>query len=144
MSNHQQDIQEIKANMQAFANAWNIYDAKQLATVFTEDADFVNVAGHWWKGQAELEQGHANAFANHLKNTRMSFPDTQVKFLKSDLAIYHSNWEMTGLTSPDGSSLPPKHGILTAIAQQNNDQWQILAVHNTETLSTPSQPSGGK
>lgn len=135
MSNHEQDILEIKANMQIFANAWNIHDAKQLAAVFAEDADFVNVAGQRWKGRTELEQGHANAFTSHLKNTRVSFPDTQIKFLKSDLAIYHSTWKMNGLTSPDGTSLPPKHGILTAIAQQQNNQWQIVAVHNTETIS---------
>jgi uncharacterized protein (TIGR02246 family) len=144
MNNQEQSIQAIKANMQTFADAWNIHDATQLATVFAEDADFVNVAGQWWKGRAELEQGHANAFANHLKNTRMSFPNIQIKFLKSDLAIYHSTWEMNGLISPDGNSLPPKHGILTAIAQQKNGQWQIIAVHNTETLSTPSQLSEGR
>lgn len=136
MSNHEQAILEIKANMQAFADAWNIHNAKQLATVFAEDADFVNVAGQWWKGQAELEQGHANAFANHLRNTRISFPDTQIKFLKPDLVIYHSIWQMDGFTNPDGKSLPAKHGILTAIAQQKNGQWQIVAVHNTETIST--------
>lgn len=144
MSDQEQNIQAIKANMQAFADAWNIHDAKQLATVFAENADFVNVAGQWWKGRAELEQGHAKAFANHLKNTRMNFPDTQIKFLKPDVAIYHSTWEMNGLISPDGSILPPKQGILTAIAQQQNGQWQIVAVHNTETVQTPPHPSGGR
>ena len=137
MSNHEQDIQAIKANMQSFADAWNIHDASQLARVFAEDADFVNVAGQWWKGRSELEQGHANAFANHLKNTHMSFPTTTIKFLKPDLAIYHSNWEMSGITSPDGTRLPPKHGILTAITQQQEGIWQIIAVHNTETISPP-------
>jgi uncharacterized protein (TIGR02246 family) len=142
MSNHEhheQDIVAIKANMQSFADAWNIHDAQQLARVFAEDADFVNVAGQWWKGKSELEQGHANAFTNHLKNTHISFPSTVVKFLRPDVAIYHSTWEMSGITSPDGSALPLKHGILTAIAQQQNGVWLIIAVHNTETI-VPPQP----
>ena len=134
MNNHEQDILEIKAIMQSFADAWNVYDAKQIAELFTEDADFVNVAGQWWKGRTELGQGHANAFSNHLKNTHMRFPDTTVKFLKPDLVICHSTWEMSGLTRPDGISLPTKHGVLTAIAQQQHGQWQLVAVHNTETL----------
>jgi hypothetical protein len=46
---------------------------------------------------------------------------------------------MSGLTSPDATSLPPQYGILTAIAQQQNGTWQIIAVHNTETIS-PSHP----
>ncbi len=134
MNNHEQDILEIKAIMQSFADAWNVYDAKQIAELFTEDADFVNVAGQWWKGRTELGQGHANAFSNHLKNTYMRFPDTTVKFLKPDLVICPSTWEMSGLTRPDGISLPTKHGVLTAIAQQQHGQWQLVAVHNTETL----------
>ncbi|GAX42293.1 hypothetical protein NIES4075_32930 [Tolypothrix sp. NIES-4075] len=134
MNNHEQNILEIKAIMQSFADAWNVYDAMQLAELFTEDADFINVAGQWWKGRTELVQGHANAFSNHLKNTQMHFPDTTVKFLKPDLAICHSTWEMSGLTRPDGTSLPTKYGVLSAIAQQDG-QWQLVAVHNTETLS---------
>jgi ketosteroid isomerase-like protein len=67
----------------------------------------------------------------------MSFPNTVVKFLKPDLAIYHSSWEMSGITSSGGSALPPKHGILTAIAQQQNGVWLIIAVHNTETIALP-------
>ncbi len=68
----------------------------------------------------------------------MSFLDTQVKFLKPDLVIYHSTWEMSGLTDPNGISLPNKHGVLTAVAQQQNEQWQIVSVHNTETISSNS------
>jgi uncharacterized protein (TIGR02246 family) len=151
MNNQAQSIQAITANMQVFADAWNIHDGKQLATVFAEDADFVNVAGHWWKGRAELEQGHANAFANHLKNSRIVFLDTHVKFLNPDLAIYHTTWELSGLTSPAGTSLSPKHGILTAIAsrdprgtvqhqaQHQNETWQIIALHNTETIVPRAQ-----
>jgi muconolactone D-isomerase len=49
MNNQEQSIQAIKANMQAFADAWNIHDTKQLATVFAEDADFVEVVAEFIK-----------------------------------------------------------------------------------------------
>lgn len=32
-----------------FEEAWNERDARKLAAIFDEDAEFVNVVGIWWK-----------------------------------------------------------------------------------------------
>lgn len=125
--------QEIKANMQAFADAWSVYDAKKLASLFVEDADFVNVFGHRLKGKAEIEQGHAQAFANNLKDTKLDFTQIDIKFIQPDLAICHSYWNLGKINSDQ----PPKTGIITSVTMQKNGKWQILAVQNTETISLP-------
>ncbi|WP_246684898.1 hypothetical protein [Mesorhizobium sp. B2-7-1] len=33
----------------AFADAWNRHDMDDFAVLFSEDANFVNVVGMWWK-----------------------------------------------------------------------------------------------
>ncbi|MBW4469016.1 MAG: SgcJ/EcaC family oxidoreductase [Stenomitos rutilans HA7619-LM2] len=73
MNHYKQDILEIKAIMQSFADAWNTYGAMRLAELFTEDADCVNIAGRWWKGRTELKQGHANVFGSHLEKHSHEF-----------------------------------------------------------------------
>ncbi|HLO86958.1 MAG TPA: SgcJ/EcaC family oxidoreductase [Nostocaceae cyanobacterium] len=128
--------QEIKTNMQAFAAAWSVYDAKKLASLFVEDADFVNVFGHHLKGKSEIEQGHAQAFVNNLKDTILNFTQIDIKFIQPDLAICHSYWDLEKVNS----NQPPKKGIITALTIQKDGKWQILAVHNTETVSLPFNP----
>ncbi|MDX8512638.1 SgcJ/EcaC family oxidoreductase [Mesorhizobium captivum] len=35
----------------AFADAWNRHDMDDFAALFSEDANFVNVVGMWWKNR---------------------------------------------------------------------------------------------
>ena len=133
-----QDEVAIKANMAAFADAWNIHSAKTLAALFAEDADFVNVMGLWLKGRAEIEQGHAQVFATFLSESHLNITDTQIKFFKADVALLHSSWEIVGQKSPDGEHQLHKNGILTALTTYKNNTWQIVALHNTGTIPLPN------
>lgn len=133
-----QDEVVIKENMAAFADAWNIHSAKALAALFTEDADFVNVMGLWLKGRAEIEQGHAQVFATFLSESHLSITDTQIKFLKPDVALLHSSWEIVGQRSPDGKHQLQRNGVLTAVTTYENGTWQIVALHNTGTVPLPN------
>jgi uncharacterized protein (TIGR02246 family) len=125
--------QEIKANMQTFADAWSEYDASKLASLFVEDADFVNVFGQRLTGKAEIETGHALAFANNLQNTQLQFLATDIKFIQPDLTISHSHWQLSKINSNE----TPKKGVLTCVSQYIDSQWKILAIHNTETRPLP-------
>jgi uncharacterized protein (TIGR02246 family) len=45
--------------VERFARAWNKGDAGGIASLFTSDADFVNVVGLWWRSREEIERAHA-------------------------------------------------------------------------------------
>ena len=38
-----------QAIVRALQDVWNAHDMKAFAGEFAKDADFVNVAGRWWK-----------------------------------------------------------------------------------------------
>jgi ketosteroid isomerase-like protein len=46
------------------AAAWNQHDMHAFASLFHDDAAFVNVAGTYLRGRGEIEQGHAAAAAS--------------------------------------------------------------------------------
>lgn len=74
----EQDEIEIRRVQTDQQEAWNRHDAKAYATMFTEDADVVNVLGWWWKGRAEIERKLTDAyvfvFRESVSPSRMWIP----------------------------------------------------------------------
>src|SRR5207237_9174966 len=42
--------------------SWNGHDTAAFGRLFSEDCDYVNIAGGHWKGVQEIVQRHANCF----------------------------------------------------------------------------------
>jgi uncharacterized protein (TIGR02246 family) len=60
-----------------FAETWNKRDPNALASLFEEDAEFVNVTGLWWHDRASIRDPHAyglNTYIQHLDAGRRRDP----------------------------------------------------------------------
>jgi len=125
----------IKKNVTAFADAWNIHDAQALAALFTDDADFINFMGGWMQGRAEIERGHAEIFASVMRQSHMTVTDTQVKFIKPDVAVVHAVWTLDGQITPDGKDVPQRKGRWTIVTTQSEGNCQFVALQNTEIVN---------
>src|SRR4051812_41806498 len=75
---------------------WNAHDAKIYASAFAEDADYVTVVGHWWRGRAETIDRHAEVFRDRFSRSRVRSEGVSVRFVRPDVAVAHLQWEMTG------------------------------------------------
>ncbi|MFV1885086.1 MAG: SgcJ/EcaC family oxidoreductase [Balneola sp.] len=42
----------------SFVDGWNERDAERLASIFVEDAEFVNVTGLWWHTKERIYKAH--------------------------------------------------------------------------------------
>lgn len=51
--------------------AWNDRDPDRLASVFEEDAEFVNVTGLWWHDRESIRKAHAYDWSGY--STAQSF-----------------------------------------------------------------------
>src|SRR5438552_2298716 len=81
--------------------AWNHHDAKAYASLFSQDADVVNVVGWWWKSRSELESKLARAYAFLFRDSTLTITDVQIKFPAANFAVAHVSWTMLGAKSPD-------------------------------------------
>jgi hypothetical protein len=63
-----------------------------------------------------------------------------IKYVKSDLAIIHVGWGITGDLDADGTPRKPRHGIFTWVVIKTKGQWLLLAVSNVNIRATTSQP----
>jgi uncharacterized protein (TIGR02246 family) len=128
------EIEAIKLNIDAYAEAWNVRNAKMLSALFTEDADFVMVMGIWLKGREEIERNHAELFSTVMRKSHLTFTDTKIKFLKSDIVIAHITWEIVNQITPYEETLPLRFGILSSIMTEEQGIWKISAAQNTDTI----------
>ena len=135
------DEAQVRALAANWEQAWNQHDMKALASLLTEDADFVNVAGHHWKGRPEIEARHLERL-NQFKDSVWTLGTMTVEFLKPDVALAHLDWRLKGDTDPDGTARKPRSGVFTWLVLKRDGQWQIRAAQNTNVVSQP--PIGSK
>jgi uncharacterized protein (TIGR02246 family) len=132
------DETEIRAVEMGLQEAWNHHDMKAWANLFTEDADFVNLAGCWWKGRAEIEAKHTAIHAYIFRDSALTIDEVHTRFLTPEVAIVHVLWSLTGNRNPDGRDGQPRKGIFTQVLQKRNGKWLIAAAQNTD--SRPEVP----
>jgi uncharacterized protein (TIGR02246 family) len=116
-----------------FVAAWNGHDAAALASLFADDADFVNVVGLWWRNRADIEQAHAYGFERIFGASSMRLVETRVRDL-ADVAVVHARWELDGQVAPDGRPAARRRGVLVLVAVRDGGRWVAVTAQNTNRV----------
>jgi len=101
-----------------------------MGSLLRDDVDFINVAGQWLKGKKQTVDVHKERHEVVFKNSTWITDSVHIKYIKSDVAIIHIGWGLSGDVDPDGSIRQPRHGIFTWVVTKMNKEWLILSVHN--------------
>jgi uncharacterized protein (TIGR02246 family) len=117
----------IRAIVTQWDSAWNSHDMKAMASLLTEDADFVNVAGLHWKGKSQIEAEHAERHRTNLKDSTSSTREVGIQLLAPRFAIVHIEWTISGDRDFDGTPREPREGIFTWLMVKQSNQWLIRA-----------------
>ena len=120
--------------VESFVAGWNRHDMKQFSAPFAEDADFVNVAGTWWRGRQEIADRHAERHRTRFKTSRLKADRTSIRFIRPDVAVVHLQWELEGDLGPDGRNTAVRRGILTFLASEERGRWRFDAAQNTDII----------
>lgn len=123
-----------EALVDGFVRAFSTHDADAFGRLFTEDADWVSVAGIWVKGRADIQAEHQKAFATFFKTATLASTGTAVRLLGPDVAVLHFSWELNGQLDPEGKPRAPRRGMITVVATKQADGWKISAGQNTNAL----------
>jgi uncharacterized protein (TIGR02246 family) len=130
-------IRDVEAHWQ---DAWNRHDISGLADLFTDDADFITVIGRWCKGKKDFHDYHVRLHQVMFKDSVWKTTDTQIRFLRPDVAIVHVNWTITGDRNADGTPRPAsRSGIFTQVMVKQGGHWLITASQNTNIEAVPAQ-----
>lgn len=128
-----------------FVSAWNAHDMQTFGTLFTEDADFINVVGVWMKGRGEIEKIHTETHNTMFKTSTLAGAVSDLDVLCPDVAVMHMSWTLTGHRGPDMKPAPePRTGILTLVAVRGEGRWLIHSGQNTDIVPGAMVPPTGK
>lgn len=142
------DEEDVRNTVNGFSQSWNRHDMDAFGKLFTTDADFVNVAGDWWKGRRDIQMQHAyshgtipadtkgfeavRVYYGIFKSSTIRFTQIDVRFLRKDVAVAHASWEAFG----DTRTPNPRHGLFTFLLARQDGSWLIAAAQNTEINRT--------
>jgi len=142
MANTANDEQAVRKALASFDQAFNRHDADAVAALFTDDAEFINVAGMWWRGKAEIRRGTAFVLANIFQNTTIQTDSVSVRFPTRDTAIAVIAQHTVGsFVLPDGTRIASTNNRLTYFLVNAAGRWLITGGQNTEIRPGVHDPS---
>ena len=118
----------------AFARAWASREGAQIAALFTEDADFVNVTGLWWTGRDAIAKPHDYALKSFFADTELSAGRTETRLLGADHAVVRCRFTLSGQRKPDGGIAGPRQTILVFVLQRGPEGWRAVTAQNTDVV----------
>jgi uncharacterized protein (TIGR02246 family) len=118
-----QTTQKLDANIKAFDEAVNNYDAAAVAAIFTEDAVFVTERGPIY-GRKAIEKWYADVFQGwHPKNHIGKADPAHAIGTAGNELWSNGEWSETG-QGKNGEDIPIK-GYWSAIDISESDAWKI-------------------
>ena len=118
-----------------FAEAWGRDDAKSMASHWAVDGDVINPPGRRANGRAEIEKLFAEEHATVFKGTHITFSEGTIHFVKPDVAVFTSDYEIPGAHPPNGAEMTMK-GIVTSVMVKKNGRWWTLSARPMVPVAT--------
>jgi uncharacterized protein (TIGR02246 family) len=118
-----------------FADAWDHHDGKVMAALHTEDVNFINIFGEWWKSRMEVEKNltRIHSEGGGMAHSAMKIRIEQVKFPAPNVAVVHGIVELFNAPPP---TLGENHFI--RILVKEHGKWLISSFQNTRIAPPPA------
>ena len=117
------DYQSIRRLINAFQEAWNNGNARELASFFTEDGFRVGPDGDIQNGQAELETAYGKMIKTMKDDTTLEFKPGRIRAISPDLATWQARLDILV------SGKPSVKGYSFILLKKAGERWLIYETH---------------
>lgn len=131
------DKAAINAQIDAMIYSWNNHNYDDMKNYTTENTDWVNVVGMWWKGRKESQYAHQAIHNTFLKTSTCEKKSVVVRFITKDVAIVHLMWQFSDRNPPQPPLPPSPDGkpvtfddLATLVFVKQNGKWLLTAGEN--------------
>jgi uncharacterized protein (TIGR02246 family) len=128
------DEQAVRSLPRTFCDAWAKHDGHELAKIMADDVDFVTVGATWLHGRSDFEKYHTRLLSGRFKESTITPLQTEVRFLRPDIAVVHWSWKIVGDKNPDGTAREPRYGMMTMVAEKRNNAWLVVVSQNDNSF----------
>ena len=137
--NRTEDETAINKQVDAMIYSWNYHNYDDLKNYATDNIDWVNVVGMWWKGRKESQYAHQIYHNTFLKESVLKKTSVSIRFVTKDVAIAHVLWHVSAFTAPDGKKLGPDDCIAPLVYVNQNGKWLMDAGQNVAIVKEVQQ-----
>ena len=132
----QTDEKQIQSQVAQMVSDWNTHEFQNMDSYMTDDVEWVNIVGMWWKGRAEVKAAHKGNFGAFFKGVPFTQKSLKTRFLTKDVAVATLISSVGEFFPPDGidhgnNRMPAGDAILTLVFVKKNGKWLIASGQNT-------------
>ena len=96
-----------------FVTGWNEKNAEKLASIFVENAEFVNVTGLWWHSRDRIFKAHDYGLKVIFQRSDLEIIRMKKRTLTEKVAIIHAKMRLVRQTPMEEGKTPqPRNNIL--------------------------------
>ena len=126
------DEAAVRRLVDGFAKTWNQHDMNAMHELDTEDVEWINVVGHYWRGKANVYKGHRAIHNGMSAGTSMSVESATIRSIAPSVAVAVATMHF-------GASPDPRYSWMGGAAKtrgsftmvKRNGIWKIVHFHNT-------------
>ena len=104
---------------------------KAMHELDTEDVEWINITGNYWRGKAAVYKGHDTIHRTIFENTSMTVEETAIRPIAPNVAVAVATMTFGPVITPTGQKVPvtKTRGSFTAV--KRDGIWRIAHFQNT-------------
>src|SRR6266550_7422851 len=120
-----EDESAVRALVNEFSNTWNQHDMKAMHELDTEDVEWINVVGHYWRGKATVYKGHVAIHKGMSATTSTSVESATVRSIAPTVAVAVATFHFVPAPDPAAKT----RASFTMV--KRDGIWKIAHFQNT-------------
>ena len=139
------DEAQINKLIDELVDGYNTHDFTSLKNNSTNDVNWVNIVGMWWKGRDAVLAAHYGIFNTIFKGVKFEKKSSVIRRVTNDVAIANVVVHVGEFYPPDGidhggNKRDAADNILTLIYVNKGGKWLLTAGQNTVVDANATPP----
>ncbi len=124
-----EDSREIAdAAARRLQDAWNAADGEAFGAPFTDDAEFVDIRGHYHTGRETVARGHQAIFDTIYRGSAIAYEVASARQIAEGVILAHVRGT---LDAPGGPLAGTHHALAALVLVSTREGWRVTSFHNT-------------
>lgn len=120
----------VEKQVDALIMSWNKHNYDDIANYATEDCDWVNVVGMWWKNRREVQYAHQVFHEGMFRNVTLAKKSVHTRIITKDVIIAHLDQRIGAYNTPSGTHYPESDNITMLVYVKKGEKWLLTAAEN--------------
>jgi uncharacterized protein (TIGR02246 family) len=137
-----EEEQAIHTTVMAVEESWNRHNMDAFAELLTEDVEWINPVGMWWRGKAHVKAAHQAYHERFFRDISRYSDAITIQRLTPDVAIAIGAYHMSDYATPDDRVWTDAKDRVTYVLVKQHGRWLIVRGHvtNIDPTAAPFDP----